>query len=346
MSKDTELQILGIVVILLLLMTLTYLNTILQDTIIRPYLFERSEQGSEGFTGSLAEGQGGSGSEIQGAYPESKGLIRWLDNKELYDTFYASIYDQLTQGSVRTQAEVGLILHEWTKKGEDIKTFEVLDAGCGTGIAAVSLAKMNVKHVVGFDNSEAMLRQARTKTVPQTTLTDEQKGLIEWRNDDLTNPSANAGGEFTHAIMLYFTIYYTPDKESAFRNLFFWTKPGGKLAVHVVNKHKFDPMLESSAPWLGFSLQKYSKERVTRSEVTFNTFTYTGEFDLQDPAAEFRETFRFKNGTIRRQRHNFIMENIDKIVGLAKVAGWEYEGFVDLTPISFEYAYHLYFKHP
>ena len=57
MSKDTELQILGIVVILLLLMTLTYLNTILQDTIIRPYVFKRSEEGAEGFTGSLAESQ-------------------------------------------------------------------------------------------------------------------------------------------------------------------------------------------------------------------------------------------------------------------------------------------------
>ncbi len=39
---------------------------------------------------------------------------KYLENDELFDTFYASVYDQLAQGSVRTQAEIGLLLHEWT----------------------------------------------------------------------------------------------------------------------------------------------------------------------------------------------------------------------------------------
>ena len=318
-----------VLLILLVFITLTYIGKILEERIITPHL-----SGVEGFE-----------NEVEGAYPESKGLIRWLDNKELYDSFYCGVYDQLTQGSVRTQAEVGLALNEWTKKGEDLKTFEVLDAGCGTGIATVSLAKMNVKRVVGLDNSKAMLNQAKTKTVPQTTLTEEQIDKITWKNGDLIDPSSSAGGEYTHAVMFYFTLYYVPDKETVFRNMYFWVKPGGKLVVHVVNKHKFDPMLESAAPWLGFSLQKYSKTRVTKSEVVVEKFKYTGEFDLQDPAAEFRETFRF-NGTVRRQRHTFQMEDINMIVGMGKAAGWEYTGFIDLTPISFEYAYHLHFRHP
>ena len=325
-----------IVIILLVLISLNYIGKILDDKVLKPYFNVKTE----GFENEAAAAA------VAGAYPESKGLIRWLDNKELYDSFYCGIYDQLTQGSVRTQAEVGLALNEWIKKGEDMKTFEVLDAGCGTGIASVSLAKMNVKRVVGLDLSKEMLVQAKTKTVPQTTLTEEQIEKISWREGDLMNPSASAGGEFTHGIMLYFTLYYVPDKETVFRNLYFWIKPGGKLVVHVVNKHKFDPMLESSAPWLGFSLQKYSDERVVRSEVVFEKFKYSAEFDLQDPAAEFRETFRFHNETVRRQRHTFQMENIDAIVGIAKVAGWEYTGFIDLTPVSFEYAYHLHFKHP
>jgi ubiquinone/menaquinone biosynthesis C-methylase UbiE len=255
------------------------------------------------------------------------------------------VYDELTQGSVRTQAEIGLLLHEWSKKGEDIKTFEVLDAGCGTGIGVAALAKMNVKKVVGLDNANAMISQAKTKTIPQTTLTDEQKGVIEWRQADLMDPSAAAGGEFSHVALLYFTVYYFNDKEALFRNLYYWTKPGGRLAVEVVNKHKFDPMLESATPWLGFSLQKYADSRITKSEVDFNKFKYIGEFDLQDPQAEFRETFRFKDGKVRRQRHTLKMEDMNEIVGMAKAAGWEYLGYTDLTMLHLEYFYILHFKH-
>jgi SAM-dependent methyltransferase len=319
-----------ILLIILLLGILNYLSLTLQRNLIAPYTSETLE----GF-----EEQ----NDIAGAFPDDKGIIRWLGNDELYDSFYASVYDQLTQGSVRTQAEIGLILHEWTKRGDDLKTFEVLDAGCGTGIATCSLAKIGAKRVVGLDKSQAMIVRAKTKTLQQTTLTPEQKDVIQWRHADLIDPSAAAGGEFTHALLLYFTIYYFADKEALFRNLHFWVKPGGKLVVHVVNKHKFDPMLESAAPWLGFSLQKYSKERITKSEVVFNKFKYAAEFDLQDPAAEFRETFRFED-KVRRQKHAFRMEDMNKIVGYAKVAGWDYAGYTDLTPVGAEYMYHLHFK--
>ena len=66
--------------------------------------------------------------QVPGATEESKGVIQWFDNTTLYDSFYAKVYDQLTQGSVRTQAEVGLLATEWTKRGEDLKSFDVLAA--------------------------------------------------------------------------------------------------------------------------------------------------------------------------------------------------------------------------
>ena len=150
----------------------------------------------------------------------------------------------------------------------------------------------------------------------------------------------------TNAIVFYFVTYYIHDIETLFRNLFVWVSPGGMIAVEVVNKYKFDPMLDSSAPWMGFSLQKYSKERVTQSKVTFDKFEYEGKFDLIDPVAEFRETFRFKDGSVRRQKHVFVMPAIEEIVKTAKVVGWEYKSYVDLTTIGFEYAYLLIFKHP
>jgi SAM-dependent methyltransferase len=316
---------------ILIIFALIYLQKIIQTNIIQPFRVKEGFEDSE---------------EIQGAVDESKGLLQWMDGVQLYDSFYAGIYDQLTQGSIRTQAEVGLMLNEWTKRGEDIHTFQVLDGGCGTGIAVAALAKMDVKKVVGIDKSKAMLEQAKTVVIPQSTLTEEQKEKVEWREGDLIDPSICGGGEFTHAFLTYFTIYYFADKEALFRNLYLWVKPGGKLVIQVVNKHKFDPMLESAAPWMGFSLQKYSKERVTKSEVVFDKFKYAGEFDLQDPLAEFRETFRFSSGKVRRQKHSFKMEDINTIVGYAKAAGWKYDGFTDLTKLSAEYFYLLHFTHP
>jgi ubiquinone/menaquinone biosynthesis C-methylase UbiE len=319
----------GIVIVVILHM----MNGILYDTFLSPW--KESQVAIEGFEDAA---------EIPGARDEKEQAVKYLENDQIYDKFFATVYDQLTQGANRTQAEVGLMLHEWTKQGEDMKTFEVLDAGCGTGIAVASLAKIGVKKSTGLDASQAMINQAQNTVLPQTTLTPEQQKAVSFKVGDIMDPSAFQGGQFTHGFMMYFTVYYLKDKETAFRNMYFWTKPGGRMVISVVNKHKFDPMLESSAPWLAFSLQKYSDKRITKSEVVFNKFKYVGEFDLQDPNAEFRETFRFKDGKVRRHRHELRMEDMNVIVGMAKNAGWQYMGFADLTPIGFEYGYHLHFK--
>ena len=284
------------------------------------------------------------GFEDKGAAEET--MTKWLEAPELFDDFYAQVYDQLAQGSVRLQAEAGLALHAFKLNGQEPSSITMLDAGCGTGIVTSALAKIGVKKIIAVDVSPAMIRRAKKATLPSTTLTQEQKDAIEFRESDLLNPSALQPGEVTNVIVFYFVLYYLRDIEAFFRNLFVWTKPGGMIAVEVVNKYKFDPMLDSSSPWMGFSLQKYSKDRITQSKVAFDKFEYEGKFDLIDPVAEFRETFRFKDGTVRRQKHVFVMPSIQEIVKMAQVVGWEYKSYIDLTTIGFEYAYLLLFRHP
>jgi len=288
-------------------------------------------------------GQGGvEGFESMAKATEQK----WIESPDLFDDFYAKVYDQLAQGSARLQAEAGLALHAFQRGGTELKDMRILDAGCGTAIVTSALAKMNVGKIIAVDQSSAMIKRAKTTTLDQSTLTEGQKEAIDFRITDLLNPSALSPGEVTNAICFYFVIYYIRDHEAFFRNMYVWTAPGGMMAIEVVNKYKFDPMLDSSAPWMGFSLQKYSKERVTKSKVTFDKFEYEGKFDLMDPVAEFRETFRFKDGTVRRQKHLFVMPAIEEIVKAAKNVGWIYDSHVDLTAIGFEYAYLLLFKHP
>jgi hypothetical protein len=85
---------------------------------------------------------------------------------------------------------------------------------------------------------------------------------------------------------------------------------------------------------------------MTKSKVEFDKFSYEAEFDLQDPHAEFRETFRFKDKSVRRQRHTMNMRDINDIVELAATTGWKYTGNIDLLSAGFEYAYVLMFEHP
>lgn len=269
---------------------------------------------------------------------QAKNSGTFLSNNALYDSFYASVYDQLTQQQTRTAAKVALIVQEWSQKGWKAEQMDVLDAGCGTGVAAAAFAKMNVKSVLALDKSEAMLEKAK--------FGNQKNPTVKYRLADLNNPSALTGGEVSHAACLYFTLYYLPDKEAFFRNMFLWVKPGGELVVEVVNKYKFDPLLESTSPLVGFSLQKYSNKRLTESNVVFDKFTYTGRFDLMDPQAEFTETFRFKDGKIRRQKHKFVMPSMEEIVKMGQTAGWVYTKYIDLVVVGFEYSYLLFFRHP
>jgi SAM-dependent methyltransferase len=309
-----------------------YLTLIFVDRMGAPELVKApalSSSSKEGFVGSAEETR-----------------HDWLNNKQLYDKFYASVYDLLVQPQKRSAAEVSYLLKRWTE-GTKPSSLRILDAGCGTGISSLGFAKEGCAKVIALDSSEPMLEHARTVNTAASTLTDEQRAKIDWRRGDLNDSAALKPSEVDAACLLYFTTYYVRDLDVLFRNLALWVRPGGHLAVHVVNKHKFDPMLDAASPFM-FSLQKYSKERLTKSKVKFDKFDYEAEFGLDPDApstAEFRETFRFKDNTVRRQQHNFFMPDIPIIVNKAKSAGWFYKGFVDQTRMGFEYSYLLMFSH-
>jgi SAM-dependent methyltransferase len=267
----------------------------------------------------------------------------WLSNDDLFDDFYASVFTKLTQNEKLVQAETAICMEEFGKNTSKDQLI-ILDAGCGIGVGTASFAKQGAGSVVGIDKSQAMIRYAKGTTLPSTTLTDIEKQNVEFRLFDLIGPGAAGAAEFTDACLLYFTIYYFRDLDALFRNIALWVKPGGCLAIETVNKYKFEPILDSCNPWVGFSPQKYSKERLTKSKVVFDKFDYEAEFDLDDPKAEFRETFRFKDGSVRRQKHTLYMPSMPDIIKKAQNNGWTYTKYVDLMPLSFPYGYLLFFR--
>jgi len=251
-----------------------------------------------------------------------------LSNNHLFDAFYAKVYDQVVDGAVREQTEVGMTLG-WAKTFRpEASMLQILDVGSGTGGAVDKMRKEGAAKVVGLDSSDAMVAHSR-KTYPKS----------DYRVGDVEQMGLFAAGEFNLVTMFYFTIYYLRDRTAAFKNMYQWLQPGGCLVLHGVNREKFDPILEAASPFVAFSVQKYSKERVTKSKVVFDKFTYEADFQHEGGNAEFREEFKFKNGKVRRQVHTMRMPTMEELVAEAEQSGFVFKQFIDLTGIGYEYQY-------
>ena len=249
-------------------------------------------------------------------------------NDHLYDDFYAKVYDKLVDGATRSEAETGLTLAWFKGFYPEKESIKVLDVGSGTGLNVDLFTKAGVGKAVGLDASDAMIGVAR-KHYPKR----------DFRVGDVEQIGQFAAGEFNLITAYYFTYYYFQDPEMFFRNAFQWLQPGGGLVIHLVNRDKFDPILESASPFVAFSVQKYTKERIKKSTVSFDKFDYTANFELEGNRGEFQEEFKFKNGTRRKQVHTFRMPKMEEIVSKAESNGFVYKQFVDLTAIGYEYQY-------
>jgi ubiquinone/menaquinone biosynthesis C-methylase UbiE len=251
-----------------------------------------------------------------------------IGNELLFDDFYAKIYDQVVDGAARQDVEVNLTL-AWAKSYRpELPTIQVLDVGCGTGGQVALFKKAGVGKVVGIDKSSSMIARGRT-THPG----------VDLRVGDAEVIGSFAAGEFNLLTLYYFTFYYLQERRVALTNFFNWLQPGGCLVIHVVNREKFDPILEAASPFVAFSVQKYSKERVTHSKVSFDKFDYEADFSLDGGRAEFREDFVFADGKRRRQVHTLRMPTMAQIVSEVEGSGFKYKKYIDLTSIGYEYQY-------
>lgn len=269
-------------------------------------------EGREGFTGTV---------EVEGRAEE-------FDNNSLYDKFYVKIYDQIVNGEVRMRSEVMFTLGWMKKIRPEVSTYQVLDVGCGTGGHVNEFVKDGCGKVIGIDRSSAMIERSKT-------LYPNNDYIV----GDVESPTLFSAGQFNLVTLYYFTIYYMPQKEQILKNLFTWMQPGSGLVVHLVNRDKFDPILESASPFIAFSVQKYAKDRVTKSNVAFDKFEYTAEFTNEEHNARFEETFKFKDGRRRKNIHSLHMLPMEKMVSEIEAAGFIYKEFIDLTPVGYEYQY-------
>jgi len=247
-------------------------------------------------------------------------------NADLYDDFYADIYDYLVYNKIKNNYEIGQIINASGATTESI----ILDIGCGTGHHTGELANKGLD-VLGIDISPSMITKSK-----------ENYPIGKFEIADALNNNEFKQSSFTHILCLYFTIYYFEDKLLFFNNCMDWLMPGGYLIIHLVSRDKFDPILPPGNPLLIVSPQKYAKKRITNTKIKFTDFAYNADFkfDAKNPIVKFEEKFKHdKNGTVRKNEHTLYMDSQESILSLAQETGFIIQGKIDLTKAQYEYQY-------
>ena len=246
-------------------------------------------------------------------------------NDKIFDDFYVPVYDQLMNNKVKNLFEV----KEIARTTKFNKHSVLLDIGSGLGHHVNLFNKLGAEKCIGLDKSPAMIRASQYK------YNDSQ-----FKTGDVMNFMNFEAQSFTHITCLYFTIYYIKDKTRFFKNCYEWLLPRGYMALHLVNRNKFDPILNSADPLQVVSAQKYAKKRITNSLIKFKDFQYRGDFKLDKDIATFEEIFKDdKTKHIRQNIHKMYMPTQRYILSIAKELGFILKGKIDLVPVQYEYQY-------
>ena len=248
-------------------------------------------------------------------------------NNDLYDDFYSDIYDDLVYNQRKNDFEVGEI-KKYVKEGR------TLDIGSGTGHHVSQLSKTGLD-CVGIDSSKAMVKNAKIKF-------PEHKFVYA----DALKPMTFQPRSFDLVTCLYFTIYYIKDKRQLFNNISHWLRPGGYFVMHMVDKHRFNPMVPAGDPFVIVSPQNYTEKRINDTTVHFNKFKYKSNFSLPEKnKGIFKEKFKFKNSQkVRQNDHVFYMENQKTIAKMVKEAGMKLVDVVDMSPCAYDHQYLYVFQ--
>jgi SAM-dependent methyltransferase len=266
----------------------------------------------------------------EGMIDNTKILIKSGD--AIYDEFYANIYDYLVFSTAKNDFEVGTIINSTNPTEASV----IADIGCGTGHHVHALNSKNLK-IIGIDKSPAMIEAAKERFPDSSYMVGDALDNGLFKTDSLT-----------HILCLYFTIYYIKDKRHFFDNAMTWLMPGGYLILHLVERETFDPILPPGNPLYIVSPQKYAKERITDTKITFEDFVYSSKFNLEKEKdiATFDEKFKYNDGKVRKQQQVLYMEDTSNIVNMAQDVGFILQSKIDMVKCGYESQFLYVFVKP
>jgi len=277
------------------------------------------------YQNKFIEGMEGIGIE----FPDEK-KYTYIRGTELYDDFYSKIYDNLLVSSHKDK----YIINQLSEGKINLNnSSNILDIGCGTGNMTNELYKSGMVNVIGLDISTSMITQARKKYPDRTFV-----------RGDALNRVLFPPNMFSHILCDYFTYYYFSNKHLFFKNCYYWLRPDSYLIIHLVDKYRFDPVVPSANPLYLVNAQKYAKQRITKSKVTFYGYDYSSQFIVEDnknkDVSIFKETFKNKkSGAVRNQEHVLYIEPMEVTIDVATSEGFVYVSRIDLLQVQYEYQY-------
>ena len=246
-------------------------------------------------------------------------------DKDIYDEFYASVYDRL----YKTKAQTKYDLMNVIKITQPSENSVFLDIGSGTGKMVDRLEKKGFG-AYGIDSSQAMIDYASKKYPQSEFKCCNAKQTMEF------DPET-----FSHILCTNFTIYEIPDKTLFFKNCFRWLKIGGYLILHLVDKTKFDTIAPIAKKQLTYPDKN---TRILKSKVKTKDFVYTSEYSfLENDRVKQIETFVNKISKVRHNETVITMDSRESIIKIAKMNGFSVKGHVNYSDYNDDSHQYLYF---
>jgi 2-polyprenyl-3-methyl-5-hydroxy-6-metoxy-1,4-benzoquinol methylase len=291
--------------------------------------FNKSQK-KEGFTDNFSYLSDDIASELNSTdlYLDSKFSVK-SSMSDIYDDFYANIYDDLLYYKFKNKYEIGVLINNTNPTSESV----ILDIGSGTGHYVGNLASKGYI-VKGIDISPSMIKKAK-QNYP-----DFANNFI---HGDVVDINVFTQNSFTHINCMDFTIYYIENKSAFFQNCMNWLMPGGYLLVHLVDKNNFNYTIPSSGL---FNNDKNSEKpmgntRIIQNKVAIPNYNmeYSSIFEInnENHYATINETFKKitnDNQLVRKNTHTLYMESIDEINSMALNEGFILQGMIDMGNIE------------
>jgi len=298
-----------------ILLLVTAYNKFQRLDLVRPY------------SGSFME------SFIQNSGSSSNSNVIVKKDADTKDAFYAAVYDELFNQKVNNADEVGAIINKYP----DISNETVaLDVGAGTGAYMSAFIQNGITDITGIEYSPDMVAQAK-KTYSNLNLNIVQ--------GDPTVVSSFKPDSFTLVSMMNFEVYYIPNTEQLFSNIYTWLKPGGYFVLHLVDPQRFN-----AASMLGVHSSQSSSDNRSKAQhaVKFNDFEYKSDVQIfPNDMVQYMEVFTDdKTGKVRKNVRNFKMPSPQTFIEMASNVGFNMLGQIDLVKAQKEYQYFYLFYKP